>query len=414
MTPSEPNSLSRRQFVGGTAIGAIALAKGSSLQAKPLGANDRLRIGVIGCGSQAGNHVKALLAMREGQNVEITAVCDVFGKRSKQFNESTGGEALKDYRKLLDRKDVDYVLIATPEHWHHRQVLDALDAGKHVYCEKPLTHTIEEAKEVVAKVKSTGLKLQVGVQGMSDDRYEAARDLIKQGALGKVVQAQTDYSRNYHGDDFWTRPIDPDARPGVNLDWDAWLGPAPKRPYDPDRFFSWRRYWDYSGGAATDLLVHRLTRIIKALDLGAPKLAMALGGKHVYMKSTAEIPDTFNMMLEYPEGISVLAISSLVSAAPIPHVIRGHDATLEFTKEGFTIRPEGKPNAPVDTHKRGGGEDVGLHHKNLQAAIREGAALKCDVQLGYAGVIATVMANDSLRKGKAVVWDAAAERAVLA
>jgi predicted dehydrogenase len=409
MTPRQTSFLNRRRFVQGAVLASVALTR--SAKAHAGGANARLGIGVIGCGSQAGHHVKALLAMSERQNVGIAVVCDVFDKRTERFAAQTGAEGVKDYRRVLDRKDVDYVLIATPEHWHARQVLDALDAGKHVYCEKPMTHTIDEAKAVLAKVKSTGLKLQLGVQGMSDDSYEVARDMIKQGALGKVVQAQIDYSRNYKGDDFWVRPVDPDAKPGVNLDWEAWLGPAPKRPFDPDRFFSWRRYWDYSGGVATDLLVHRITRLIKATDLSVPTLAVGTGGKHVFRDSKAEIPDTFNMLLEYPEGVSVLAISSMANSTPIPHVIRGHEATLEFRKDGFVIHPQKEfaGERPEFVHHRTGGEDVGLHHENLQAAIRTGSDLKCDVVLGYQSVVATVLAIESYRTGKVMTWPTEAE-----
>lgn len=127
--------------------------------------------------------------------------------------------------------------------------------GKHIYCEKPMTWNIEQAKKVVAKIKSTGVKMQVGVQGMSDDSYEAANKLVKEGALGKVVLAQIDYSRNHKGDEFWAYPIDADCKPGVNLDWNAWLGPAKKRPFQPERFFRWRLFWG-SLGRHSDGPVH--------------------------------------------------------------------------------------------------------------------------------------------------------------
>ena len=226
------------------------------------GANERLLVGVIGCGSMGNSHMKALLGMQDSANVKVAAVCDVYRKRLEAAADLTGGTAYSDYRTLLSQKELDYVLIATPEHWHHRMTLDALDAGKHIYLEKPMTQTIRQAREVVRRVRRSKLKLQVGVQGMSDESYEVAGRYIREGALGKLVMAQIDYSRNYT-DDFWAYDIDPDADPRTNLDWAAWLGPAPKRPWDPRRFFQWRRYWDYSGGVATDLFVHRVTRIIK-------------------------------------------------------------------------------------------------------------------------------------------------------
>src|SRR5690349_18173694 len=166
---------------------------------------------------------------------------------------------------------------------------------------------------------------------MYDDSYETAHKYVQEGALGKVVLAQIDYSRNYK-DDFWAYPIDPDARPGENLDWKAWLGPAPKRPWDPDRYFRWRRYWDYSGGIATDLFIHRVTRIIKALDLKFPSHGSGAGGKFEFTGSLAEIPDTLNILLDYPEGLTVQLISSMANGAPVDHLLRGHKATLQFTR----------------------------------------------------------------------------------
>jgi predicted dehydrogenase len=202
----------------------------------------------------------------------------------------------------------------------------------------------------------------------------------------------------------------------VNLDWEAFLGSAPKRPFDLDRFLHWRRYWDYSGGIATDLFVHRITRIIRALDLKFPTRAVAVGGKWEFRDSAAEIPDTFNMMLDYPEGLSVVVLSSMANDTPIPHVIRGHEATLEFTRTGFVIRPQERFNKEGNrqeiVHVKSGGEDITLHHRNLQDAIRNGVAIKTDVMTGYYGVVAVRMATEAFRKNKCIKWDAAREKAV--
>jgi predicted dehydrogenase len=276
--------------------------------------------------------------------------------------------------------------------------LDAADAGKHIYCEKPMTWSIEQAKQVVKKIQQTSVKMQVGVQGMCDDSYETAQKYVKEGKLGRVVQAQIDYSRN-HKRDFWVSDEpDKDVRPGENLDWNAFLGPAPKRPFDLDRFLHWRRYWDYSGGIATDLFVHRITRIIRALDLKFPNRVVAVGGKWEFRDSAAEIPDTFNMMLDYPD------------------VLRGHEATLEFTREGFVIHPQGRFNKEGDkpeiVHRKSGGEDITLHHRNLQNAIRGGETLKCDVMTGYYGVVAVRLAVESYRKSKYMKWDARREKGI--
>lgn len=388
----------------------------ASSYAQIRGANDRMRIGVIGCGGQAKGHMRALVKMRESDNLDILNVCDVYDRRAESSAQLTGGKIVKDYRRVLDNSDIDYVLIATPEHWHARMTLDALAAGKHIYCEKPMTHTIEEARRVAETVaKTPKIRMQVGVQGMSDDSYETANRYIRQGALGKVVLAQIDYSRNYLGD-FWENPVDPAARPGENLDWNAWLGPAKKRPFDPDRFFSWRRYWDYSGGIASDLFVHRVTRIIKSLGLRFPDRVVATGGKFEFRESKAEIPDTLNVLLDYPEGLTVQLISSLANDTGVRHYIRGHKATLQFTQTGFEIVPQTlfeKEVKPV-VHKKTGAEELDLHHRNLLNAIRRGEPLHCDAQLGYYGVVATVMGNLSYRQRKYLRWDTAKQKAVAA
>jgi predicted dehydrogenase len=408
------NKISRRAFVSASAASIVATAASAN---RVIGANNRLRVGIIGCGGLAqGAHIPSLMRMKEADNVEIVAVCDVYQKRLDQAAATTGAAAVKDYRAMLDNKDVDYVTIVTPEHWHARMTLDAADAGKHIYCEKPMTWSIEQAKQVVKKIQQTSVKMQVGVQGMCDDSYETAQKYVKEGKLGRVVQAQIDYSRNYKRDFWVSDEPDKDVRPGENLDWNAFLGPAPKRPFDLDRFLHWRRYWDYSGGIATDLFVHRITRIIRALDLKFPTRVVAIGGKWEFRDSPAEIPDTFNMMLDYPDGLSVVVLASMANDAPIPHVLRGHEATLEFTREGFVIRPQGRFNKEGDkpeiVHKKSGGEDITLHHRNLQNAIRGGEALKCDVMTGYYGVVAVRLAVESYRKSKYMKWDARREKGI--
>jgi predicted dehydrogenase len=351
--------------------------------------------------------------MREQANIDILHVSDVYDKHAERAAERSGAKVVKDYRRILDSKDIDYVTIVTPEHWHYDMTMHAADAGKHIYCEKPMTQTTEQARKVVAKIKQAGLQMQVGVQGMSDDSYETANEYVKDGALGKVVLAQIDYSRNYKGD-FWAGPLDADVKPGVNLDWKAWLGPAPKRPFDPDRFQYWRRYWDYSGGIASDLFIHRVTRIIKALDLTFPEYGAAMGGKFQFTGSKAEIPDTFNILLDYPEGLTVQLISSMANDAPVEHMLRGHKATLTFTRTGFEIKAQrmyANEVKPV-VHKKTGGEDILLHHRNLQNAIRRGERLKCDANLGYYGVAACELGVQSYRRRKYMAWDKDKERPV--
>ncbi len=400
-------SLSRRSFLSGAAA-SLATARSYSQIA---GAGERLRIGVIGCGGMATGHMQTLVKMKESANIDVLAVCDVWDKRLEKAVQLTGGKPYKDYRRILDDRNIDYVLIATPEHWHYQMTMDAAAAGKHIYCEKPMTHTVEQSKKVVAQIRKTGIKMQVGVQGMSDDSYESAFEEVKKGTLGKVVIAQIDYSRNY-ANDFWAYPIEDGAEPGVNLDWKAWLGQAPKRPWDPNRFFRWRWFWDYSSGIASDLFIHRVTRIIKALGLTFPERGAANGGTWQFTESKAEVPDTFNILLDYPGGPSVILISSMANDTPVEHVLRGHNATLTFTRTGWVIRPQGKGKEIV--HKKKGAEDIALHHQNLIAAIRRNEPLKCDCMLGYYGVVACALGVESFRRQKYMRWDKARERVVRA
>ena len=408
------SDLTRRTFIA--ASGAAWTAR--SYAAIP-GANDRLRLGVIGCGGMGtAGHMRPLTRQKDDLNIEFNSVCDLFSKRTDAAAQLTGApNKFSDYHKLLENKDVDYVLIATPEHWHAQMSIDAAAAGKHIYCEKPMTWNVEQAKKVVARLNAAkGIKMQVGVQGMSDDSFEMANKYVKDGTIGKVVLAQIDYSRNSLQPDYLGTPADPDLKPGVNFDWNAWLGGAPKRPFDPDRYFNWRRYWDYSSGIASDLFIHRVTRIIKSLGLTFPQRGVATGGKFGWPDALGEVPDTMNILLDYPEGLTVQLISSMANSSTIEHMLRGHKATLTFNSDGFVIKPQGPFAKDMEeiVHKKSGKEDTVLHHKNLHNAIRLGEALKTPVELGYYGVVASQVGVQSLRKQQYMTWDRTKERIVKA
>ena len=409
----ETGNFSRRTFMAGAAaVGSAGPLLAAKSATRVVGANERLHVGVIGAGGNARGHMRALKKLADDDNVEIVAVCDIYDPRREAAAEFTGGKPYKDYRALLEHPGLDYVTISVPEHWHAPITLDAADAGLHVYVEKPLTYDIQEGLEVVEKVKRTGIVLQCGIQGMSDDSYEAAGKLIREGVIGKVVMAHIDYSRN-HEDDFWVREPDPEAKPGVNLDWKAFLGKAKKRPWAPDRFFGWRRYWDYSGGIATDLFVHRLARIARACGLSTPSRVVATGGQY-FFNGGAEVPDTFNALLEYPEGINVLLVSSMANQTQIRHVIRGNKGTIEFSREGFTVIPERIHKDEVEpyTHKKSGAEDMALHHHNLHNAIRLGDDLKCDVEFAFNVSMACHMTVESFRRRKSLGWDRRRQRLI--
>ena len=338
---SQPSRVSRRGFIRAAgAAGTLAMTAKSYGQTE--GANNRLRMGFIGCGGIAGHHLDKLLKIKDDENLDLVAVCDVYAKRAADFQgkiKEAGGapDLYTDYRAVLDRKDIDYVLIATPEHSHAYLTLDALAAGKHVYVEKPMTHDIKESQAVVAKVKETGLKLQVGVQGTADDSYSSAFEAIKAGKLGSLVSAQIDYVRNYEGAGPWRKGGDASAPKPDDLDWDAWQKPAPEHPWAAQRYYEWRCYSDYSGGVATDLFIHRLTRLIKACGLEFPERVVGMGGIYTW-DDGRDLPDSLELLAEYPakegitNGMTVHVLGTMANDDGNAHCIRGTDATLTFTK----------------------------------------------------------------------------------
>jgi predicted dehydrogenase len=413
---SEQSKVSRRNFIQtGAAAGAMAMTAKS--YAQTTGANNRLRMGFIGCGGMAGGHLKTMLKIKGDENVDLVAVSDVYTKRAQGFKDKikeAGGEATlyKDYREVLAQQDIDYVLIATPEHSHAYITLDALDAGKHVYVEKPMTHDIKEAQAVAKKVAETGLKLQVGVQGMADDSYSSALEAIKEGKLGSLVHAQVDYVRNYEGKGPWRKGGKSDSPKPADLDWNAWQKPAPEHEWDPHRYYEWRCYRDYSGGIATDLFIHRLTRLIKACGLEFPDRVVGMGGIYTW-DDGRDLPDSFEMMAEYPakegitNGMTVHVLGTMANDDGNDHCIRGTDATLTFNSKGWEIKSDVKADksAVIAKHKKTGAEDLDPHHRNHHDSIRDGAALNCPVEIGLYGVTAVRMANLSWFHKKMMAWN---------
>jgi len=288
-------TLTRRTFVGSGA----ALAAG--LPSSSMAANDRIQIGMIGAGARAHELIQGLVSM---PGVEVVALVDAYRGRIERAIERTKGraKAYPSYPDLLAQKSIDAVVVATPDHWHRQIALDALRAGKDVYCEKPLTYRSSEGPEIVAAVRASGRIFQVGSDGMSSPLQVRAREMIQSGKLGKVTIVRAAYNRNT-ASGAWIYPIPPDASPQT-VDWEMFLGPAPKRPFSLERFFRWRCYEDYSGGIATDLFVHLLTTIHFLMDAKAASSVMAMGQLY-RRKESREVPDTLNAVLEYPEGFVV-------------------------------------------------------------------------------------------------------------
>lgn len=402
---------SRRSFLRSVGVASVAAAWTAQSYGRILGANDRIRVGFIGVGGMGNSHLDAFNALRTSDNLEAVAVADCWKTRAEAgAAKIQAPKALVDHRQVLDLPDVDYVTIATPEHWHAQMTLDALDAGKAVYCEKPLTHTLAEALQVRDKQVATKLPVQVGVQGLSDDSYSSAGQAIREGVIGKVVQAQIEYVRRYGEQGLFSVPELKDDMPQpADLDWQAWLGPAERVPWNPHHYFEWRNFSAYSGGIATDLFVHRITRIIKALGLTYPRRVVGMGGIWQWPEHR-DLPDNFEMICEYPQGLTVYVLGTQSNRVPVDHLIRGYRGTLYFTAEGWVAKD--KDDKILAQHKKTGAEDIHLHHTNLHNHLRNGEPLNCPVDIGIAGVAAVVMANESWRTGQMMGWDEEQEQMV--
>jgi predicted dehydrogenase len=335
--------LSRREFLARSAAGtaaAAAVARSPVVFAAPPDApGDRLQLGIIGVGARVQSGL--LEAAMAVPGVEVVGVCDAYKGRVQRAIARTNGRA-KDYgdwKALLADPAIDAVIVATPDHWHRTHVVEALRAGKHVYVEKPMTLTIDDGAPMIAAAKASGHVLQVGSQGMSSKTEETARDIVRSGKLGKVTMIRATYNRNTKSG-AWLYPIPPDANEQT-VDWAAFLGPAPKRPFSLERFFRWRAYWDYSGGIATDLFVHLLTSIHFVMDAKMPARVVAMGENYLH-KDTHEVPDTINAVLEYPEGFVVNLSSTFnnESSAESGFEVLGNEAALSFRDDQMILKPE--------------------------------------------------------------------------
>jgi predicted dehydrogenase len=419
----------------GVALAGKAFAKAHSKlnPGRVLGANDRINIGLIGCGGRGSSDARTFTKYAQDHNnaCQIVAVCDVYEKRKREQAERYKAKGFLDYREVLAMPDVDAVIVATPDHWHARVALDAMDQGKDVYLEKPMCHTVKEAKQLMDTVRETKRVLQVGSQTTSADQWWKAKKAIADGMIGKMIMSQGSYHRNsIEGE--WNYPIDPGAGPngkGENyIDWKTWLGPAPARPWDADRFFRFRKYWDYSGGIATDLFFHVVAPLNICWDKPQyPWKVMASGGKYAF-PNDREVPDTFHLLAEYPEGHSVVLSSSMANSQHIPGLIRGHEGTIIMVEHGMfegstpniTVRPElvrlpqqhqrgifpdykfGRDEfkIPVDQY-----DAMQAHIGNFLDCMRTRQKPHLDVETAAHAQVLISLSVDSYRDGRVKYWD---------
>ncbi len=419
----------RRNFVktGVAAAGATAIYH-TNVHARILGANDRINIGCIGLGGRGRSVMRwAIETGKNSRPAQVVAVCDVYRKRMNAAKELSQAEfATLDYREVIARKDIDAVIIATPDHWHAPIAIEAMKAGKDVYCEKPMTRTVEEAKKFYETAKATNRVVQIGSQTTSSDQWWKARKAIEDGMIGQLIMSQGSYHRNsIEGE--WNWPIDQNAGPNAKgddfIDWNMWLGGAPKRAYNADRFFRFRKYWDYSGGIATDLFYHVVAPLnICWGEAQFPHKVMASGGIYVF-KDGREVPDTFHLIAEFPKGHSLVLSSSMANSTHIPGLIRGHEGTIMMVPQGqfegrvdhITVTPEriskkaftdkwGKDVVEIMTEKR---ED---HMENFLGCVKSRAKTVLDPLTAYKAMTTIAMSVQSYREGKALYFNEATQR----
>ncbi len=415
------------------ATGALSKAASKMNAGRVIGANDRINIGLIGCGGRGSDDAESFTKYAAANNnaCQIVAVCDVYEKRKRAQTDKHKCKGFLDYREVLALSDVDAVIVATPDHWHARVALDALDRGKDVYLEKPMCHTNKEIKQLVETVRETKRVVQVGSQTTSADQWWKAKKAIADGMIGKMIMSQGSYHRNsIEGE--WNWPIDKDAGPdgkGDNyIDWKTWLGPAPSRPYDADRFFRFRKYWDYSGGIATDLFFHVVAPLNICWDKPQyPSKVTASGGKYVFTNDR-EVPDTFHLLAEYPEGHSLVLSSSMANSQHIPGLIRGHEGTIIMVEHGMferrtdniivrpdLVRIEGQEGRhPFPDYKFGQDEIkipveqadmMQTHIGNFLQCMRSRGKPHLDVETAAHAQVLINLSVESYREGRVKYWD---------
>ena len=418
--------LTRRQFIRRTGAAAAAAYALAGASAQPVrGANERIGVGFIGCGGRSGAHFEAVhwLKTQAKEPVDIVAASDVYRPRLQQRAQGYGAKAYADYHELLADPNVDVVCVSTPDHHHGYQAIDAVAAGKDVYCEKPVTHwrQFDLTKRLAAEVKRTGRVFQLGTQGMSDSAWHQMKKLISDGLIGQPIHAECGYFRVGDWGERGMSIDDPNAKAGLELNWEAFLGDAPKRPFDVSRFFRWRMYEDYAGGPSTDLFPHSLTPVISMLGVTMPSTVVATGGKFRYQER--EVPDTFNMLIDYPEKITVAVLGTQGNDYPgagsrgsgqrLP-VIRGWEGTLTIENNEIVFIPaQGSQKKPQRFAVEHGEDFVGYWRKFLDCCRQRNKETLSPMDLAYHVQTALQMGMLSLRDGKAARFDATAEKIVL-
>jgi predicted dehydrogenase len=392
------SSLPRRALLRGAA--ALTAASYSRV----LGANDKIQLGVIGCGERGRHDMSQFMMV---PTVNVAAVCDIYGEQiDKARQKATDAKNFSDHRKLLEMKEIDAVLIATPDHWHSRVAIDALRAGKDVYVEKPLTLKIEEGPPIVKAARENDRICQVGMQQRSGMHYlQAKSEYFDSGKLGKITMART----WWHGNTYHLRraPASLQSKPS-NLNWARYLGPVKWRDYDPQQYYNFRAYLDFGGGQVTDLFTHWIDVVHMFMGKEIPSSAVAAGGVYHY-KDGRTAPDTINVLLEYPSEFTATFEATLapgVTGAAVE--MCGTEGRLWIDRSRYEYYPLGRNVKP--TVVKAAPQDMTLDHvKNFLDCVRSRKLPNGDVLIGHRSAQASHLGNLAYMQKRRLAFDTVRE-----
>lgn len=408
-------STNRRIFIKNTAVAAAAVSVAPAVLNACASPAEKVTVALIGCRSMGFNDLVSFL--KEGNNVECVALCDVDSKvledKAAEVEKLTGKrpQVFADFRKVLDNPDIDAVIIGTPDHWHAIMTIMALQAGKHVYVEKPMAHSIEECYAMVAaQAKYPNLKVQVGMWQRSSKHWFEASDVVKSGVLGDIHLVKAWIYKGYDT----PYPVMEDSEAPSTVDYEMWLGPAPKRPFNLNRFhYNFRWWWDYAGGAMTDWGVHLLDFALYAMDADMPEFISPGGGIFYHEPGAMETPDIQQALYNYPKHSMVWECGLNPGIGPYGkgHGVAfvGQKGTLVVDRNGWETMPDTN-NAEKKPFFEGKkqpnyGDGLDEHVKNFLECIRKGGSLNTPVEIGAKTAIVSEMGNIAYRAGQRIHWD---------
>ena len=418
---------SRRSFIASAAIGT-SLPMTAASASRILGANDRIRLALVGCGGMGRGDLRDML--RAGKT-DAVALCDVddsqVDRAQKDVVSEFGQKAellTRDFRHVLDRDDVDAVIVATPDHWHALPTVEACKAGKDVYVEKPLAITVWEGRQMVDAARKYERVVQMGTQQRSGVQYLEAKEYLESGKLGRVRLVRCWAYLDWKGE----TPHQPDGPAPDGVDYDMWLGPAPERPFNRNRFhFNFRWYWDYSGGLMTDWGAHMIDIANWYMGIKSPTSAMSVGGKFAYPQDAMQTPDTQQVLYEFPDFSMIWEHALGVGRGPADRehgvLLHGENGILIVDRHGWEVLPEtdriGKPareyRSAAVPHQayRPDREDMHLDHvQNFLQCMRTRERPRSDVEISHDSMIGCHLGNAAVRTGRRVYWDVENERVV--